>query len=174
MWSVAFEKAFGNSARETSMTTSMVFVKEQIPKRRTLSLVRSFGACDHVRYIFSAVCGNQRVCFRFVALKEHEGEEGGYDVKEIFEKGRTDPRAFSWYVLNYMKKILPRQMNKSLKTCVPGELFTKDDETLLQWQIENSYDRWLDMKARGSKRSSPVPTLWTIAGNSGGSKKFGG
>ena len=60
----------------------------------------------------------------------------------------------------------------------PSQLFTISTEALTLWQLENSRERWMDMQERKVNKEpimeTKVETLYTVAGNKGGTKKFGG
>jgi len=100
--------------------------------------------------------------------------EGNPSLKHVLAHGRSDPKAYTWFVTNLLVCVLPRKRLSNLKTQSPSQVFTTSDEALILWQWENSEEVWKDMIRTGNTKNSTVAAKFTVAGNKGSTNKFSG
>jgi hypothetical protein len=91
-------------------------------------------------------------------------------------EGRKNQEAYAFFVKHYLVCAAGvRESNRLKHQESPGAIYTCGDEALTLWQLENSWDVWSNMKARSSTtKSADVQPKYTVSGDKGGSKKFGG
>ena len=87
---------------------------------------------------------------------------------------RMDQESYRYFVNMYLVCVLCHGKSKNLKYDAPSDVFSVSNETMVIWFLENSWERWEDMKLKEDKNKSEVETLYTVLGDKGGSKKFGG
>ena len=86
---------------------------------------------------------------------------------------RTNPKSYSYFVNNFVSCALLHGYN-TLKTNVPSIALTCSDETIILWYLENSMDTWHDMMMTGNHKYYNVMPKYTLSGDKGGSRPFGG
>ena len=85
-----------------------------------------------------------------------------------------DQESYKYFVDTYLICILCHGKTKNIKYSSPSEVFSTSDEAMVMWFLENSWERWEDMKKNDNKKRSDIDTKFTVPGDKGGSKKFGG
>ena len=85
--------------------------------------------------------------------------------------GREDKVAYTWFINTYLRKSVPRSVQRGLLNKAPSTVFTISDEAIVLWYMENSWEVWEDMKARNDTKNATIATRYTVSGDKAGGDK---
>jgi hypothetical protein len=92
----------------------------------------------------------------------------------LVNEGRKNHESYYFFVRHYLVCAGGKKETSQLQHESPSSVFTISDEAMVLWQLENSWDIWIDMKAKGVTNKSTLDPKYTVSGDKGGSRKFGG
>ena len=115
------------------------------------------------------------MCSCLLTAHEDNYNKGGNVpwVEHMLETMRTDLATYAYFVNTFVSCSLLRGKNK-LKSQVPSLALSCSDEAMALWFLESSLDTWRDMIATGNSKSSHINPKYTLSGDKGGSRPFGG